>query len=219
MNASSNNSEQCKFFMPDPWTFSEKAYPKFLNNFLSLPRYYAKNYISLSKIKLIKVFINTCWFFIKTKIIFKSYKEFFRSIIILLNYGVRNSSLFSLFDIYSTLSFIKYKKKYNPDFSILFLNSIAHIQHHFWENNFNKEIELCLRVIDNILGLLINSTDKREAIVVLNGLGQQNICNQGIYIYRQINPELYLKEIGISFSKVEQGMTNDGHVFFKILKI
>tara|TARA_B100001250_G_C19778018_1_gene780503 strand:+ start:613 stop:1839 length:1227 start_codon:yes stop_codon:yes gene_type:complete len=217
MNASRNNSKQCKFFMPDPWTFSEEAHPRFLNNFLSLPRYYAKNYISLSKVNLIQGFSKAFWFFLKNQIFVRSYKEIFRTIGILFKHGIKNSSLVSLFDIYSTLSFIKYKKKYDPDFSILFLNSIAHFQHHFWENDINKEIELCLKVIDNLIGLLISSTKKNEPIIIMNGLGQRNIYNHGVYIYRQIDPDLYLHELGISFVKVEQGMTNDGHVFFRSL--
>ena len=34
MNASLNNTKGSYFFLPDPWTFSEKAFPSKLNNFL-----------------------------------------------------------------------------------------------------------------------------------------------------------------------------------------
>ena len=52
MNASINIKKGCRFFLPDPWAFSEIAYPNSLNLFLDLPRYYSKNYIDMGIIKL-----------------------------------------------------------------------------------------------------------------------------------------------------------------------
>ena len=56
MNAPCGNSKGSCFYVPDPWSFDEKAFPKKINNFLALPRYFAKNYISPSTERLI---INT----------------------------------------------------------------------------------------------------------------------------------------------------------------
>ena len=62
MNASLNKAKGCCFFLPDPWTFSEKAIPEKLNNFLALPRFYSKNYLSISCRKLFNSFIKLIFF-------------------------------------------------------------------------------------------------------------------------------------------------------------
>jgi hypothetical protein len=63
MNAPLGDPSGCKFFMPDPWSFDEKAYPADLNDLLALPRYAATNYLEmdrkkalLSKLRLIRFF-------------------------------------------------------------------------------------------------------------------------------------------------------------------
>ena len=48
MNAPMNSNARCDFFMPDPWSFEEAAYPAPLNDLLALPRYAAKNYLKMS---------------------------------------------------------------------------------------------------------------------------------------------------------------------------
>jgi len=45
MNANRPGASECRFFLPDPWTFSERAYPEELNGLLELPRYYSTNYL------------------------------------------------------------------------------------------------------------------------------------------------------------------------------
>ena len=76
----------------------------------------------------------------------------------------------------------------------------------------------CLFNIDRILGLLMKSRKENEAILVLNALGQKNVEGEGMCIYRQVNPNNFLKYFGLQFHHIEQGMTNDGHVFFKTEK-
>ena len=214
MNASRRGTKGCKFFMPDPWTYSEKAYPNSLNLFLSLPRYYSKNYIIPSKKSLVKAFLKLLKFFLSKRIIFQVLKESLSVLLIILNNGFKNMTLFSIFDIYNTLAFIKYKKETNPEFSILFLNSLAHLQHHYWHHDINKEMKLCLKVIDKIFGKLFEQKGENESIVVINALSQRNIFKKGVFIYRQIDTEKFLKAINIKYQKFEEGMTNDIHVFF-----
>ena len=52
MNSRQGNLSNNLFYFPDPWSFNESAYPKKLNSFLSLPRYYSKNYEKLQIHKL-----------------------------------------------------------------------------------------------------------------------------------------------------------------------
>ena len=219
MNASRNNSKNCKFFLPDPWSFSELGFPSSLNRFLSLPRYYAKNYISPSLIKLIIAISKTIRFFIYREMINILKNEFLNSIKIIKKYGINNIVLFCLFDIYSAKVFLKFKQKYNPDFSILFLNSLAHLQHHKWDvDKINQSMKLCLITIDRILGFLFNQLDENESIIIMNALSQRNVKGENKFIYRQKKPSDFLNLLNINFKKIEQGMTNDAHVFFETKK-
>ena len=65
MNGSRGNATTNAFFFADPWTFSEAPFPSKLANFLSLPVYYAKNYLSLSKGKLLASAFQTSKFILK----------------------------------------------------------------------------------------------------------------------------------------------------------
>ena len=215
MNASIKNKKGCKFFLPDPWAFSESGYPNSLNLFLYLPRYYAKNYILPSKIKLIKGLFKFIFFFLRRKLLLGFIRESILSILIILRNGLKNTTLFVLFDMINTFAFLKYKSITNPDFSVIFLNSLAHLQHHFWNNHkITREMKMCLRVLDRIFGLLLNSKKSNETIVVINALSQRNVYKKGIYIYRQIDSQRFLDNVNIKYSKFEEGMTNDGHIFF-----
>src|SRR5205823_2905557 len=50
MNGDRRSAELCEVFIPDPWTFSENAYPSTYQGLIDLPRYLAKNYLDFSKL-------------------------------------------------------------------------------------------------------------------------------------------------------------------------
>ncbi len=217
MNGARRQSEHVKFFLPDPWTFSELGYPSELNNLLDLPRYLSKNYKNLSKktilykaIKILKFIAtsNTC-----SKILFETTKLLF----FLARFGNKHFVYISYFDLISTLLFIQYKQKYNPRCSFIFLNSLAHLQHHHWRQGTTTstpEILHGLQMIDKILTLLFN-TFGQDAIIVHNGLSQMNTNHEKPWVlYRQKDPENFLQALNLKAIRVEQHMTHDGHAFF-----
>ena len=194
MNASRSSANHCRFFLPDPWSFSESAFPRSLNKFLALPRYYAKNYIAPSLKELIRALSGTARFFLSFRRIDILKNELFNTFNSLIKYGINNPVLFCLFDVYSTRAFIKYKNHYDPQFSILFLNSIAHLQHHKWETeSINKLMAFCLQSIDRILGLLFEELNKDESVIIMNALSQRNTKGENHFIYRQIKPNSFLE--------------------------
>ena len=65
MNAPCGSKNGRCFFVPDPWSFDEIAYPKILNEFISLPKYIAKNYLSPEILEIIKYFLKTATFMAK----------------------------------------------------------------------------------------------------------------------------------------------------------
>jgi hypothetical protein len=217
MNGNRRNSDKTSFFLPDPWTFSEQAFPQELNNLLDLPRYVAKNYQNLKKTYLVKKAFHLLKFIFSSNTATKISLEVFHLLFNLCRYGKKHFVYISFFDYISTLLFIEYKKKHNPQCAFIFLNSLAHLQHHHWRESsdtITPEILYGLKYIDRIFSLLLTNFPD-DAFVVHNGLSQMNTNHERPWIlYRQKDPMHFLKALGIPALKVEQHMTHDGHVFF-----
>lgn len=216
MNAAREGAAHCDFFLPDPWTFSEIAYPDALGDLLALPRYYSKNYLDVSKGQFLACAMRLIKFILGSGAIFDLLREIPLVFGGVFRNGVNNALLFSLFDLFSVVFFVKYKKRYRPQFSLVFLNSIAHLQHHRWgKEKLSKDAVFGLRVIDRVLGIIFAAREQGEAVITMNALTQKNIVGEKPRIcYRQINPERFLSTVKIPFRSVEQLMTNDAHVFF-----
>ena len=108
------------------------------------------------------------------------------------------------------------KKATRPDFSLIFLNHIAHLQHQFWAigDEQHPEMSLGLKMIDAMFAVLLGARSEGEALIVMNGLKQENIARRGFHVCRQINPDATLRAIGVEHGRVEQCMTHDAHVLF-----
>lgn len=218
MNASRNESKNCLFFVPDPWTFSEQAYPDELNPLLDLPRYMSKNYLNLSKKKIAKKLLHLLAFIFKAGI--------GKSFLAELPYLIKNIIQFKgehfvficFIDYISTLAFLSYKEKYNPDLSMLFLNGIAHLQHHHWEGfdyKKNKRLIYGLRYVDKILKKIFEKLNENHNFIMMTPLTQVNTNAETPWLlYRQIDQVNFLKTAGMTFEKVEPHMTYDAHILF-----
>jgi len=118
--------------------------------------------------------------------------------------------------------FIYLWKKHKPDFSVLFLNSGAHIQHHYmcsampydgavknpvWYVKSHQDplLEL-LEMYDAILGDLIKLKDTR--LIVATGL-QQVPYEEPTFYWRLKDHGMFLSKMGIKFSRVQPRMTRD----------
>jgi len=215
MNSSRNNAKGCCFFLPDPWTYYENALPEKINDFLALPRYFSKNYLSLSVFKVITKIFKMLRFLIFEINLFYLYKEISYSFICLLRIGLNDNLLFSLFDLISAKVFVKYKKKFDPNLAIIFFNCLAHAQHKDWsKNNITRDMKMTINTVDRILGIIFEELEEKDSLIVLNGLGQKNVDGTNYFIYRQNNPKVFLETLEIKFSDLEQCMTNESHVTF-----
>jgi len=118
--------------------------------------------------------------------------------------------------------FISLWKKNQPDFSVLFLNSGAHIQHHYmcsampytgtiknpsWYVKGRQDplLEL-LEMYDAILGDLIKIKGTR--LIISTGL-QQVPYEQPAFYWRLKDHDMFLSKMGIKFSRVQPRMTRD----------
>lgn len=215
MNARRNGARLNHFFTTDPWNFTETPYPKAVAGFFALPVYYSKNYMDLSYIQAAKAAFTTLI------TIFKQlpFSMLSRDLVFLLR-QMRGSKfntcfLFGAFELLSTRLFVKLRKKHNPDVSFVFLNLIAHFQHHDWKNvnQIDEDSRAVFEFLNRILGILLND-NTTQRVLVLNAFTQKNVNQDALYCYRQINPLGFLQRIGLQPTRVEQCMTNDGHAFF-----
>lgn len=214
MNAPRGDAAGCKFFMPDPWSFDERADPEPLNQFLDLPRYVSRNYIEPHKRQVISGALKLMGFLVSPPNWTVTARFTAAFVGAMISKGLSIHTLSTLFDYLSVLVFCRLKKRHEPDFSLVFVNTIAHLQHQFWERGqeIHPEMELGLRLTDRMLGEIMGSTHADEALIVLNGLGQKNVQHEGIFVYRQRNTAEMLRAMGLGVENVEQCMTHDAHV-------
>jgi hypothetical protein len=217
MNATRGDAEHCHFFLPDPWTFMEEAYPAPLNDLLALPRYYSKNYLDVSKSQFARQTMRLLRYVLGSQAVGRLAMQAPFLFGGLARTGLTNAFLFSAFDLFSAELFIAQRRQHEPQLSLIFLNSIAHLQHHRWETGpaLTSDLAFGLRTIDRVLGTLFSDLAPGEAVIVMNALTQKNIVGEKPRIcYRQLNPQVFLRTTGLPFEGVEQLMTNDAHVFF-----
>ena len=174
-----------------------------------LPRYYAKNYLDIKLIKIIRYSIIFFTAFIKNNGINFIIKNFFLITNSLINKGLKNYILFFIFDLISLYLFKKKIKKNNSCFSYIFLNSLAHFQHNNW--NDRKAEKFYFLYFDRIVESIFELYKSHNSLIVFNGFSQKKIKNN--YLIRPINPFEFLKNI-INFKYLEQDMTNGGYIFF-----
>ena len=121
-----------------------------------------------------------------------------------------------MFDLISARVFIDYKRKYDPNLSIIFFNCLAHAQHKVWPKDYlNKNITVTLKIVDRILGIIFDQLSDNEAIIITNGLSQKNVEGSKYCIYRQLDPEKFINLLGIKYNHLEQCMTNESHIFYQ----
>jgi len=221
MNAHKGKGINCKFFFPDPWTFTENAFPDELNDLLALPRYYSKNYLDLQKSALLKPALKLCRFVLKPTIFIDLLKLIpFVASNTPLN-PAKNYLLFVLFDLINTQLFCAYYKRTRPDFALLFLNSLAHLQHHCWteeKSKLSKEMARTFLIFDKVVELIFSIIDSNETLMITNAFTQKQSYGAKEYLYRQNNPQTFFNDFGLNPKTVEQLMTNDSHLFFDSAK-
>ncbi len=219
MNASKGSADNCLFFLPDPWTASEIATPDELNKLLTPLRYATKNCLNHSVQELLSHLKGLVSLIRSHSLGFKVLKEIPKLIEYSIRYKGEHFPIIAFTEYLSVLLFNKYRKKYNPDVSILFINTLAHLQHHHWhgfEYAKNERLKIGLSYLDRMLEILFTSMDKEDLFIATNALSQENTNDEKPWIlYRQIDQATFLTKVGISFSRVEAHMTHDAHIFFE----
>ena len=219
LNAKRGSAKNCKFFLPDPWTFDEIAHPEELNGFLNLPRYMARNYLNPSLSALVKCLGGFVKFMFRPRATIALLTELPYFLWYGLKFKFANFITYSLAEYLSVQRFFDYLKKDDPNFSILFLNLVAHAQHYYWTNEDlekNLKLKYTFQYLDKILCTIFANCGDERVLVFTNGLSQINTNHEPAWIlYRQIDHMNFLQSVGIKPKRVEACMTHDAHIFFE----
>ncbi|NMY95231.1 hypothetical protein [Pseudomonas proteolytica] len=217
MNARRNNAPLNYFFTTDPWNFTESPFPQNIAGFFALPVYFSKNYMDLSYFQTVRAAFST----LKTTLFQLPFVTLMKDLafVIRMAKGAKLNTcfLFGAFELLSARLFLKFRNKHDPEVSFIFLNLIAHFQHHDWAlvDGVEDSSRAVFSFLDRILGALLNEVPGPQSVLLLNAFTQRNVSEEEFYCYRQINPLKFLQRIGMNPSRVEQCMTNDGHAFFR----
>jgi hypothetical protein len=217
MNGARGNAPACAYFLPDPWTFSEEAYPDELGDLLALPRYLARNYLAISKAQVLRL---------AGRFVVRLGKEVGWGTLVaslgmllggLLKYGPRNFVFIVWFEYLSALAMLARAARNPSDFQILFINSMAHLQHHYWTDgptSVTKQIAFGYRMIDRVLGHIFRIVGD-SGLIITNALTQVNTNEEPPWIlYRPRDHAMMITRFGITHARVESLMTYDAHVLF-----
>ena len=210
MNTTFKDNKYLKIFLPDPWNNQSKVKPKELENFYLLPREYAQNYTSFNLSSNISKVLLLIFYLIR-KLTFSNLINLLPTCVnMIFKKGIQNYMLFFLFDIVSLKVFEKLSKNYKLNFSLIFLNSLAHYQHNNW--NEKSSHKYYFYFTNKILKIIFDIANNYDSLIIYNGFSQKKINAQ--YMIRPKNLKLFLKNIGIDFESLHSNMTNGAIVSF-----
>ena len=219
---SANRLKRPAYFIPDPWTKTPSD-GSWLSKIITNSITQAVNDNSANKLtlKTILGLIVACLFLIRVDKLFKLAKFTLSSI----GKPWRKAIFLDLLLNEFHLSFFK---KFKPNFSTLFLNACAHIQHHYFysskvintpEENpewyLSKKFDPLLEVFevyDKLVGNYLSMSNTE--LIIATGLSQEPASNNNFY-YRLKNHSKFLKMLNIDFEDVHTRMTRDFLIIFR----
>jgi hypothetical protein len=212
-----NKLKAPSYFIPDPWTQTESDKSVFSRQLTKALRQ-TVNDNSSSKVSFTSLFVLFYALLAHVRVV--EYLKFIRLALTSFKKPWRKALFLDLL-----LHEIHLKKIRNnrPDFSTIFLNAGAHIQHHYFLNcsqiseryasnpswyvsEEEDPLEEMLHVYDSILGDLLGFTGYE--MLVATGLSQVPV-SETVFYYRLADHEQFLKEIGVKFESVVPRMTRD----------
>ncbi len=224
MNAE-NRLKDPSYFISDPWTdnnldiFSSSFSKRFSIMLKQTVNDNASGSLSFKSIlTIIEAIIRTL-----------NFKKTFYLLKLILSSIVKPWKKSLVLDYLIHLTHIYLLKKKLPNFSSIFFNAGAHIQHHYFYNtkfikNLPKNpnwyvdpssdpIEDMLEVYDKIIGDYLKLSENGNQLLISTGL-RQVPYNMTKFYYRLKNHSFFLNKIGITFAKVLPRMTRDFEIIF-----
>jgi hypothetical protein len=215
-----NNLKKPSYFIPDPWT-KTKSDDSFFSKIITSSLQDTVNNNASGKFSIKNYFYLVIIFFrfVRLKKYTTFFKLFFSSF-----YGKWRKALFLDLLIHEIHLNLLIAKK--PNFSCVFFNAGAHIQHHYLLNSLanatsirnpekivgkNKDpFKEMLEFYDNILKDYFVCA---ENLIIATGL-TQSIVKTPHYYYRLIDHKNFLKDLELDFTSVEPRMSRDFLIHF-----
>lgn len=218
LNGNRGRAQECRFFLPDPWTFSEHGYPVALNALLGLPRYLARNRVKFSAFQAFREFATMLGALAKPKILWELLRETPHVMGAILKHPRSAYVYFTITEYLSGMLFLDFWNRARPQVGVLFLNSLAHLQHYYWEKGTvtkNDRIMYGLRYIDKILKQIFDGLEPNDIFIGCTALSQMNTNHEKPWIsYRPKDHIKLLRKVGINVRSVEPLMSYDALAFF-----
>lgn len=218
-----NKNSKFKYFIPDPWTETEPSnnfWCKLINK--AIKQTVNDNSSKKIELKSYAIILFTCLRYIRISKYFTFIKLFLNSLkkkwyrVLFLDFLISEIHL----------NFIKNKK---TNFSTVFYNGGAHIQHHYFQNSKKIKsniknpgwyvdqkfdpIEDMLVIYDDILKSYIELINDGYNLIFATGLSQEPYDRIKFY-YRLKNHNSFLKRIDIKYNYVQTLMTRDFFIYF-----
>lgn len=215
MNAA-NNLKNPEYFIPDPWTDTNPSRGFVIKSFSDALKQ-SVNDNSKGKLTLKTLIALVLSFLIHVRISKKF--DLIKYALSCIKDPWKKSIFLDMFiyEVHRSLF-----KKNNPDFSTLFLNGGAHIQHHYflnssvidknisnpdWYINYKKDpLRELLIQYDKILDDLVNDNDVE--LILATGLSQVPYDRVKFY-YRLFDHTKFLDALGVNYTYVQPRMTRD----------
>ena len=210
-NSILKSKKNINIFFPDPWSYTQNSHPKHFDNYLKLPRYYAKNY---PNIKILNILKNIIIFFLKiifSKNIFYILKNIHIFLKIFFKYNIKSFNLYFFLDLLSLEIINNQLNKKKTDLAIIGLNSFAHYQHNYWDQN--KFEAVYFWYLNQMIKKFISISSKFNSVIIYNGFSQKKIKPQ--FALRPKKFDDFIKILQIKFYKIEPNMTTGMTIYFK----
>ena len=215
-----NKFDEYSLFIPDPWTNTN---PDDSWQSAAIHEAIAKAVNSNSAGKVDKIVLTKLAIALLGALPFRSLKELFFRLPELRSKGFKRAVFL---DLILTEIYVTYAKKHDINFGILFLNGLAHVQHHYFHSCpystsevknpswyvSGDPIGFTLKYYDVMLGKILN-LDGYETLVA-TGLSQVPYPNP-VYYYRLKDHKDFLKKIGVNFSEIYPRMPRDFLISFE----
>lgn len=216
-----NNLKYSKYFIPDPWTKTLKPknfFQKIIYSTLSESvNDNSKNKLSI-KNKIIILFLSL--YFFTGKSLFKFIVYYFKSIKLKWYRAI-------IFDFLLHKIHISYLKKFDIDFSTIFFNAGAHIQHHYLHNSkiiedkieknpswyIDEKYDPVLDVYSFYDEILLDYLEKNHSILIATGLTQSPFIEKEYY-YRLKDHQNFIKNLDMNFKSIYPRMSRDFLITF-----
>lgn len=217
MNGARRDAPGVAFFMPDPWTVGEVAWPPELNELLALPRGFATSYTAVEPTAMVRAGLSALRHHLRPGVLRASLGAAPDVARTLLRHGLSNHALFVLHDMVVGRQFLRWRRASRPNLSLLFLNGLAHLMHHAWTEESERRGALRDAVVayEGLLRELLADRLPGEHVLVANGISQRNIMGEAPRVlHRPRDPLTFPACFGLSPRRVEPLMTNEAHLTF-----